>query len=220
MLLDSPSLTRRPEPEAFAEHFSREKSVVAFSNLGGDAILVVPCQVVEPLAYAHLAAFVRLAPGTQRQALWQLVGEATTGALASSRSGLAPPAPRRGLAACAARRQAQVLWLRAIPATRLNRTSLKFSRGRSLTDVPLDIPIISFFGGCNAQASRNSAGSVSCCHPSGHPVRPGRGDNARLRPRMHSCEPIRPNSRLPARGFSRDCWLRCWKNEPKRAKPT
>ena len=33
-------------------------------------------QVVEPLAYGHLAAFVRLAPEQQRQSLWQAVGEA------------------------------------------------------------------------------------------------------------------------------------------------
>jgi hypothetical protein len=45
-------------------------------NLGGDAILIVPCPVAEPSAYGHLAAFVRLAPERQRQALWQSVGEA------------------------------------------------------------------------------------------------------------------------------------------------
>ena len=77
VLLDSPTLARRPEPEAFAEHFSRaEEDVVSFANLGGDALLVVPCPVAEASAYGHLAAFVRRAPGWQRQALWQAVGEA------------------------------------------------------------------------------------------------------------------------------------------------
>jgi hypothetical protein len=77
VLLDNPSLERRPEPNAFAEHFSRpEINVVSFTNLGGDAILVVPCPIVDPSAYGHLASFVRLAPERQRQSLWQSVGEA------------------------------------------------------------------------------------------------------------------------------------------------
>jgi len=78
VLLDSPRLARHPDPEAFAEHFSRssETGVVEFSNLGGDAIMIVPCLKTTPSAYGHLAAFVREAPEPQRQALWQLVGEA------------------------------------------------------------------------------------------------------------------------------------------------
>jgi hypothetical protein len=77
VLLDSPGLARHAEPEAFAEHFRRgEASIVVFPNLGGDAIMVVPCPVAEPSAYGHLAAFVRLAPELQRHALWQAVGEA------------------------------------------------------------------------------------------------------------------------------------------------
>jgi hypothetical protein len=77
VVLDAPGLARHPDPEAFAEHFTRaEGGVVSFANLGGDAILVVPCPVAEPSVYGHLAAFVRLAPEWQRQALWQSVGEA------------------------------------------------------------------------------------------------------------------------------------------------
>lgn len=77
VLLDSPGLARRPEPEAFAEHFAGAKAgVAAFPNLGGDAIMVVPCPVVAASAYGHLAAFVRHAPEQQRHALWQSVGEA------------------------------------------------------------------------------------------------------------------------------------------------
>jgi hypothetical protein len=77
VLLDSPGLAQRPDVEAFAEHFAvtTEAGVVVFPNLGGDAILVVPCPVAAPSAYGHLAAFVRQAPEPQRQALWQLVGE-------------------------------------------------------------------------------------------------------------------------------------------------
>jgi hypothetical protein len=77
VLLDSPGLASRPDRDAFAEHFSRAQgSVVTFANLGGDAVLVVPCPIVEPTVYGHLAAFVRLAPEAQRHALWQSVGEA------------------------------------------------------------------------------------------------------------------------------------------------
>jgi hypothetical protein len=78
VLLDSPGLARRPEPGAFAEHFGEgaRRGVVEFRNLGGDAILIVPCPMAEPSAYGHLAAFVRQAPERQRHALWQAVGEA------------------------------------------------------------------------------------------------------------------------------------------------
>jgi hypothetical protein len=76
VVLDAPGLARRLDPYAFEQHFAGAKAgVVAFPNLGGDAILVVPCPLAEPSAYGHLAAFVRLAPNEQRHALWQLVGE-------------------------------------------------------------------------------------------------------------------------------------------------
>src|SRR5947209_4632214 len=58
VLLDSPGLARQPEPEAFAEHFpGAQGDVVSFRNLGGDALMVVPCPVGEASAYGHLAAF-------------------------------------------------------------------------------------------------------------------------------------------------------------------
>jgi hypothetical protein len=76
-LLDSPEPARRPDPHAFAKHFpGAQAGVATFANLGGDALMVVPCPVAEPSAYGHLAAFVRLAPEVQRHALWQSVGEA------------------------------------------------------------------------------------------------------------------------------------------------
>jgi hypothetical protein len=79
VILDSPDLDRRPDPEAFGEHFGGAGAGIAvFPNLGGDAILVVPCPIAELSAYGHLAAFVRLAPESQRHLLWQSVGEAMT----------------------------------------------------------------------------------------------------------------------------------------------
>lgn len=77
VLLDNPGLARRPDLKAFAEHFAGAQAGVAtFANLGGDALMVVPCPVAEPAAYGHLAAFVRRAPELQQHALWQAVGEA------------------------------------------------------------------------------------------------------------------------------------------------
>jgi hypothetical protein len=77
VLLDSADLVRRPDPEAFVEHFGKGvEGVAVFPNLGGDAIMVVPCPVGDVLAYGHLAAFVRLAPEAQRHAFWKSVGVA------------------------------------------------------------------------------------------------------------------------------------------------
>src|SRR5262245_16754886 len=77
-LLDSPGLARRPEPDAFKDQFQRNRDgdVLEFSNLGRDAIMIVPRPIAPPSAYGHLAAFVRNAPGSQRVALWCAVGEA------------------------------------------------------------------------------------------------------------------------------------------------
>jgi hypothetical protein len=76
VLLDSSDLERRPDSTAFAEHFQgADAEVTVFPNVGGDAIMVVPCPLAEPEAYGHLAAFVRLAPEQQRHALWRTVSE-------------------------------------------------------------------------------------------------------------------------------------------------
>jgi hypothetical protein len=76
VLLDSPELASRPDPNAFAEHFRNKHSgdVVSFANLNSDAILVVPLPVGPESAYAHLASFVREAPDSQKHSLWMVVG--------------------------------------------------------------------------------------------------------------------------------------------------
>jgi len=78
VLLDSPSLARNPEIDAFAEHFRSATAgrVIEFPNLGKDAIMVVPCPGGAISAYSHLGAFVRQAPEAQRHALWAQVGAA------------------------------------------------------------------------------------------------------------------------------------------------
>ena len=80
VLVDSPSLSRvRPELSPFKEHFTKKESVVSFSNLGGDARLLVPCPVEDEqgdgVHYAHLAAFVRNSPEEQMHTFWNKLGK-------------------------------------------------------------------------------------------------------------------------------------------------
>ena len=76
--LDSPGLARRVDPLAFARFFAGASadSVVSFTNLGGDATLVVPVPAGPTAHHGHLAAFVRGAPEAQQHALWQGVASA------------------------------------------------------------------------------------------------------------------------------------------------
>src|SRR5262245_4662892 len=80
VLVDVPALCHlRADRPSFAVQFARckqESSVVSFSNLGGDALLVAPRPIGVASAYSHLASFLRHAPQTQRDALWQVVGAA------------------------------------------------------------------------------------------------------------------------------------------------
>jgi hypothetical protein len=79
VLLDAPGLDRTPDARAFAEQFrsaNKDQRVVAFPNLGNDAVLVVPCPAGPAAAYVHLASFVRHAPAAQVQELWRVVGAA------------------------------------------------------------------------------------------------------------------------------------------------
>ncbi|MBI3866870.1 MAG: hypothetical protein HY290_33740, partial [Planctomycetia bacterium] len=77
VLLDSPELATTPQPDSFASHFddlAMRQGVVAFPNLGNDAVLVVPSPVGPSSVYGHLASFIRGAPVPQMHALWELVG--------------------------------------------------------------------------------------------------------------------------------------------------
>jgi hypothetical protein len=76
VVLDSPALARPADAAAFAVQFlNAEDDIAVFANLGGDATMIVPSPIAEPAAYGHLAAFVRLAPERQRDALWRTIGE-------------------------------------------------------------------------------------------------------------------------------------------------
>jgi hypothetical protein len=81
VVLDAPRIDRTPDTRAFAERFQSAHSgerVIAFPNLGNDAVLVVPLPMDQrPAAdYVHLAAFVRRAPAEQVHELWRVVGAA------------------------------------------------------------------------------------------------------------------------------------------------
>ena len=78
VLLTAPSFaTRRTDARTYARYFTEnevDEGVVSFSNLSGDAALVVPSPRTGEDAYGHLAAFVRKAPPQQSKALWRVVG--------------------------------------------------------------------------------------------------------------------------------------------------
>jgi len=75
VLVDSPELDRPADASAFRSHFT-DAPVVTFENLGGDALMIVPCPDAPVDAYAHLAAFVRRGPSAQVHALWTSIGQA------------------------------------------------------------------------------------------------------------------------------------------------
>jgi hypothetical protein len=78
VVVDSPQLSDvHADATAFADCFDRPAGAVSrFSNLSGDAILVVPVPLDAATDYAHLASFVRSAMVPQQRAFWKAVGEA------------------------------------------------------------------------------------------------------------------------------------------------
>src|SRR5689334_7232805 len=73
VLTDAPALAAvRPDAAPFAAHFAAPAagSVLAFPNLGGDALLIVPRPAAPPECYPHLARFLRTAPAAQIHELW------------------------------------------------------------------------------------------------------------------------------------------------------
>lgn len=79
VFVESPALARTaPDPGPFAAYFREEPGcdAVVFENLGGDAALVAPCPHGDLNSATHLATFVRRAPLSQVDVLWQLVAQA------------------------------------------------------------------------------------------------------------------------------------------------
>jgi hypothetical protein len=77
-VIDSPALTQvTADPRPFASQLrGAVADICIFSNLGGDATLIVPTPAAAEEHYAHLAAFLRGAPRDQIHRLWTAVGEA------------------------------------------------------------------------------------------------------------------------------------------------
>lgn len=77
VLINSPGFcSRRTDSRTFENYFTEDtrQGIVSFANLSGDATLIVPSPRTDIDAYGHLAAFVRQAPGSQVDELWQVVG--------------------------------------------------------------------------------------------------------------------------------------------------
>jgi len=78
VLVDCPQLAGiHTDKNAFANQFALAQSAasaIAFSNPGGDATLVVPCQSGELSSYSQISTFARTAPADQQHQLWTLVG--------------------------------------------------------------------------------------------------------------------------------------------------
>ncbi|MEM6265595.1 MAG: hypothetical protein AAGI38_24040 [Bacteroidota bacterium] len=66
-------LTLRPNDTPFKQHFASGEEVVSFSNLGGDAQLVVPAPLQAGSDYAHLSRFMKNAPASQIIQFWRRV---------------------------------------------------------------------------------------------------------------------------------------------------
>ena len=74
VLLNAPALAKiRANPAPFRPIFDEDpgKDVVVVPNLGGDAMLIIPCPIAANGAYPHLAAFLRQASADQVRSLWR-----------------------------------------------------------------------------------------------------------------------------------------------------
>ncbi len=78
VLVDSRQLAGvNSDQRAFANRFAAARtgeSVIEFSNLSGDATLVVPCPYGPQSAYSQISEFARHAPDDQQHQLWAMVG--------------------------------------------------------------------------------------------------------------------------------------------------
>ncbi|MDY7021863.1 MAG: hypothetical protein SWJ54_10970 [Cyanobacteriota bacterium] len=76
-----PSSFAEANPSTYQEYLQKlkpDEHVTAFSNLSGDALLVVP---QARGAYGHIAAFCRLASVDEQQTFWKRVGEIAAAAI-------------------------------------------------------------------------------------------------------------------------------------------
>lgn len=83
LLHDSPGLDVSADPTDFKRYFQPDQETVTFDNLGGDALLIVPCPISKTANYSHIAAFHRSAPITQQHTLWMAVARAVLARISS-----------------------------------------------------------------------------------------------------------------------------------------
>ena len=73
---------------AFNEHFGGcQESVTSFPNLGGDALMVVPCPSSEATSYSSLGTFMSTASEEQIKAFWSKTGSEALNHWGRKRSG-------------------------------------------------------------------------------------------------------------------------------------
>lgn len=85
VFVESPALARlEADPRPFQEHFGASRVSVAFSSLGKDALLVVPCPVSKSTCYTHLACFARSAAKEETYQLWKTVAQSLDDRLAEA----------------------------------------------------------------------------------------------------------------------------------------
>lgn len=85
VFVESPALAgSAADVEPFSEQVHGRSGSVAFQNLGGDALLVVPCPMDKNTNYAHLAVFTRTASAGQAEEFWRLLGQTLAGHLANT----------------------------------------------------------------------------------------------------------------------------------------
>ncbi|MEM1134281.1 MAG: hypothetical protein AAGI07_00470 [Bacteroidota bacterium] len=76
VLVKSDSLKRvQPEPNTFKDYYKNNKQVVSFSNLRGDAQLIVPAPMNGNENYSHLAKFIKTASKDQIDEFWKKIGQ-------------------------------------------------------------------------------------------------------------------------------------------------
>ncbi|WP_299410760.1 hypothetical protein [Acaryochloris sp. IP29b_bin.148] len=76
VLVQAPMLAKvSPNLQPFAAYLDHgNEPLRVFPNLGGDAVLIVPCALGPLPTYTHLANFVRQGPIAQVDTLWQVLG--------------------------------------------------------------------------------------------------------------------------------------------------
>lgn len=74
VLCNTPAASQLPDRDTYSSYFDTSEStdgVVAFNNLGGDALLVTPSPMRATADYSNFTAFFRESPLSQQRGLWR-----------------------------------------------------------------------------------------------------------------------------------------------------